>query len=633
VLSLLGSTFAGLAPAATALVAAVGTAALVALYLLRERERRVAVAFLALWDPGGGRRRMERIGRRLRRWLSLLLQLAILWLLVFALADPQPAASAPGGHTWLLLGDRSASMSARDGRLAAARAQARRVIAGLGGDDRAMVASFARDVTAETGFEVDRARLEGAVDRWAAGEQSADVDRALAFASAVLRGRPRPVVVLIGDGLYALPRPPEGVEVRFLPVGAPAGNLALLSFSARRRPLDAGAVDATVVVQSFSRTATRASLEIRADERALERLPLTLRPGERVVRTLGPLAVPRAMLEARLLPAADDALAFDDRAFALVPERVRRRVLVVGAPDLYLDGALLSFGDALTVRRVAPGQADGLRAEWPRFDVVVFDGVAPAPPPEQGRFLYFDPHGPGSPWPERGTLADPIPTDSDRRHPLLAQLSLADLNIREARRLTVGPGDQVVAGALGAPLVLARTRPGLRMAALSFDARRSDLPLRPSFPLLLANAFEWLDTRPSETTGSEKTGTVARVGIAQGSRATVVGPDGETTVLAAAGGAVDVPLPRSGFYRVQAGAPVDQSGTLGGSPTFLAANLFDASESDTRTAAALTVAGRSQAPWTPPPPRHRQPLSTVALIAALALSLGEWLSHHRRWTI
>ena len=34
--------------------------------------------------------------------------------------------------------------------------------------------------------------------------------------------------------------------------------------------------------------------------------------------------------------------------------------------------------------------------------------------------------------------------------------------------------------------------PDLRVVALAFDPRQSDLPLRPAFPLLLANAIDWL---------------------------------------------------------------------------------------------------------------------------------------------
>jgi hypothetical protein len=217
---------------------------------------------------------------------------------------------------------------------------------------------------------------------------------------------------------------------------------------------------------------------------------------------------------------------------------------------------------------VPAGQAASLRARWGEFDAVIFDAVAPAPPPEEGRFLYLDPHGAGSPWAERGTIRDPVLTDADRRHPLLAQLSLADLNIREARRLAPTSDDQVVAASFGIPLLLARARPELRMVAVTFDVRRSDLPLRPSFPLLLANAFDWLDDRG---------------GRASAERAASAG--------------------------------------------------LDPQESDTSRAPALALGSRPVAAWTVPGPARGQPWGLLALVAALALSLLEWTTHHRRWTV
>src|SRR6185295_12924011 len=105
-------------------------------------------------------------------------------------------------------------------------------------------------------------------------------------------------------------------------------------------------------------------------------------------------------------------------------------VLVLGAPDLYLDGALLSFGSELTVERAPPDR----RYDPARYDAVILDGVTLAAPPATGKLLYLDPSGPGSPFAEQGVVRDPLATDFDRAHPLLAHLALADLNIREARR-------------------------------------------------------------------------------------------------------------------------------------------------------------------------------------------------------
>jgi hypothetical protein len=567
-LSLFGYVLGGLSWGAALGVAALGTAAVVALYLLRERERRIRVAFVPLWEPEAGSRRIERLGRRLRRWLSLALQLIILWLLIIALADPRPAATAPAARSWVVLLDRSASMAAAHGgadRLTEARRQAHRVLAALGPEDRVLVASFAGEVTAETGFEVDGRILDQAVDRVRIGDGSADVERALAFATAVLRDRPRPTIVVIGDGAHQAAAP--GPEVRWLPVGAPGGNLAVRSLSARRRTLDPGTVELTVAVENFSAAPATATVEIVSGARVLERVPLELEPREQLVRTLTTAAT--GQITARLAGAklASNLLASDDTAGAEVGEQRRRRVLVVGAENLYLDGALLSFGGGVAMQRVPAQAAEAMRARWTDFDVVIFDGAAPATPPTAGRFLFLDPQGPGSPWPARGVMRDPVLSDADRRHPLLSQLALADLNIREARRLALAPEDQVVASSFGVPLLLARARPGLKLVGLAFDVRRSDLPLRPSFPLLLANTFDWLDDRRPEGT------------------ARAAGP------------------------------------------------RLDPLESDTTRAPALVLAGRPLEPWTVPPPARRPPWGTVALLAALALSLIEWGTHHRRWTV
>jgi hypothetical protein len=564
-LSLFGYVLNGLSWGAAAGLAAVGTAAIVALYLLRERERRVRVAFVQLWEPEAGSRRIERLGRRLRRWLSLALQLMLLWLLVIALADPRPAATAPAARSWVVLLDRSASMAARLGaqdRMAEARRLAHRVVRSLGAEDRAMVASFAGEVTAETGFEVDGRALDRAIDRVMVGDGSSDLGRALAFAAAVLRGRPRPTIVVVGDGTSD--QPPPGPDVRWLPVGAPGGNVALLSLSARRKAQDPATVDLTLVAENFSPAPVNATAELRAGGRILERVPLALGARERVVRTVPTAA--SGQVEAHLLVPGQNLLAGDDVATTTVGEARRRRVLVVGDANLYLDGALLSFGGGLALERVPPAKAESVRDRFGAYDVVIFDGVAPAPAPAAGRFLYLDPHGPGSPWAVKGVIRDPVLSDADRRHPLLAHLALSDLNIREARRLGLDSEDQAVAASFGIPLVVTRARPGLRMVGVAFDVRRSDLPLRPSFPLLLANSFDWLDDR----------------------------------------------APAAG---------------LAGS------RRIDPAEADTTRAPTLSLAGRPQPAWTVPSPVRRRPWGTMALLAALALSLVEWGTHHRRWTV
>ncbi|HSY37944.1 MAG TPA: VWA domain-containing protein [Polyangia bacterium] len=569
-----------------ALIGVAGAAVITALYLLRLRRRRVVVAFAPLWLGAAGAERAARRTRRLRHWLSLALALGLFAAILLGAVDlgrerPGRGALDRGGRSVVLLIDRSASMSATDeagSRLAAARRRAEELVGGLAPADRALVASFAADATAESGFESDPRRLSRAVAGVAPSGEPGDLQRALAFAAAILRGRPRPTVVLVSDGGFTddarrlAPLDPDGraLDVRYAPVGRRADNVGILSLAARRIPADPGVVETALVLQSFRPTAATVGVEIASGGTIVEKVELTLAPGERRRLTLPSLFAPDARLEARLTGADD--LSDDDRARATIPPLPRRRILRVGDADLYLDGALLGLGRTVQVDRLAAVDADRAAVRARDYDLVIFDGVTPSAAPKSGRFLYFDPQGPGSPFAtarEARPARDPVldPGSIRREHPLLRQLDLADVNVAEAHRLALGPGDVALAASFDVPLIVARERPGLRIAALAFDPRHSDLPMRPAFPLLIANALAWA-TRDD----------------------------------------VDAPA-------------VD-----------LGATVRDARESDTTPVRALALGGRVLAPPDPPARRSPERWGSWALMLAAALLLFDWLSYHRRWT-
>ena len=635
-----GLVLEGLSAGATAGLAVAGAALLTGLYLLKPRRRRVVVAFAPLWQPAAGERRSERWAKRLRRWLSLALQALVFGLLLTGAADPRPGAPDGAGRTLVVLVDRSASMSAVDepgSRLAAARERARALVAGLGRGDRALVASFAADVAAGSGFESDPQRLARAALAVTPSEEPGDLGRALAFAAAVLRGQPHPTIVLVSDGRFSDDARTRvrwdgagsvddtapslaGVDVRWARVGRRARNVALLAFAARRLPGDPTSVEAAVTLRNFGDAPADVTLEISAGDSGapVDRVRLTLAPGETRRHLLPDVAAPGARLVARLVERDD--LALDDRAYAVVPGLERLRVLRVGAPNLYLDGALLSLGESVAVHGARPEAAEESRARWASYDVVIFDGVAPAPAPTTGHFLYLAPRGPGSPFPGRGVVRDPVFSDARKGHPVLRQLDLADVNIAEAERLALAPGDVALASSFGAPLIAARERPGLRALALAFDVRRSDLPMRAAFPLLVANTLGWLAGTDARELPPAVVGRTARVPAPRGARRVEVrDPAGERSSWPVSGDAVEIPVRRAGFYRV--------------GDVALAANASDAVESDTTPVSTLVLGGRAIAPPDEPRGDARHPLGTLALLAAAILLLAEWVTTHRRWTV
>src|SRR5512138_1613723 len=96
-------------------VGALAGAAVVVFYILKLRRRPVAVPFSKIWQRILRDKEATSLFSRLKRLLSLLLQLALLALLVFALGDPRTAVEVVKGRNVVVLVDTSASMQASDG--------------------------------------------------------------------------------------------------------------------------------------------------------------------------------------------------------------------------------------------------------------------------------------------------------------------------------------------------------------------------------------------------------------------------------------------------------------------------------------------------------------------------------------
>src|SRR6202046_441288 len=190
-----------------AIFGAVGFGVLV-LYILKLRRRVVAVPFSPLWERILRDKEATTLFSKLKRLLSLLLQLALLALLVLALGDPRAAASLMKGRNVVVLIDASASMRPTDAsptRLAAAKSEVKKIVRGLGGADRMLVAQMDATVTPLGPMSGDTSELEREIDEIKPTDTRADFARALRFATDALRGADEAEVVVVSDGALGSP--------------------------------------------------------------------------------------------------------------------------------------------------------------------------------------------------------------------------------------------------------------------------------------------------------------------------------------------------------------------------------------------------------------------------------------------
>jgi VWA domain-containing protein/aerotolerance regulator-like protein len=614
-------SFFGLSGAQLLGVVAAVAAPLVALYLLRMHRQRVEVPFVKLWERVLAERQPSSWWRRLRRLLSLLLQLAFAALVILALGDPRFSGTPRGARSVVVVVDCSASMQARDvapSRMARARDETRRILRSLGGSDSAMIVRMDAEPVPQSGWEGDAAALDHAVDSLEATDTAADWDGALAIANDALRGRPGPTIIVISDGALRETSRVTTADVRFVPIGTGGENVGVTAFSVRRYPANKSSYEVLLEVVSHAQKPVKRTLTLEADGDVVDVATLELQPGEKTRRFYPNLSGASSKLVAKLEP--HDAFPTDDVAYALLPPRKKQHVLIVTPGNLFLEGAFL-LEESADVDRIGPAAYTAEKAKG--YDAVVFDRFAPRELPKVRGALFVAPPAEGSPFAVRGSIPRPFLTELAQQHPLMRWISLTDVNISEAEVFGLERGDVALAGALHQPIIVAGQRGATKVMAIGFDVRKSDLPMRVAFPVMLVGALDWFAGDDGNLLGTYRTGRPWHVPSPGGAEVTLIDPSGgEANAPVGDDGAATFFGRHVGFHRVRAAS----------GETTIAANLTDPAESDI-SPRPLLVAGRTALPPDLTGTGPRRQIWAWLVVAALLLTIFEWVSYQRRWTV
>jgi hypothetical protein len=668
-----GMILAGLSFAQLAAIFGAAAVFATALYILKLRRRTVAVPFSKLWEKILRDKEATSLFSRLKRLLSLLVQLALLALLAFALGDPRAAATLIKGRNLVVIVDASASMQATDvapakNRLEAAKDEVKKVIRGLGGSDRMLIAQMDAAITPLGPTSSDTSELERALDSVKVTDARADFPRALRFATDSLRGVENAEIVIVSDGRLGDAVDASGkvhladdIKLSYLPVGRGVRNVGITAFSVRRYPLDKSRYEVMLEVTNTGPEAEEVELGLYADPKGAEKgqlvdlTKLRLKPGERLPRFYPNLSGASRALEAKLAPLANskDELPADDHAYALLPERRRAKVLVVTPGNTYLEAALL-LDEYLDVQMVNPQTyAEKIAASGQKHDVIIFDGATPADPP-RSHAIYLDPRGPGSPVKVENEIKSPGFDRIERKHPIVRWTALDDVNISRGHKLTPQPGDKVVGTSADGPILITGQRGGYKFVAMGFDVRDSDLPLRVAWPLLLLNSVNFFTDEDSQYISSFRTGDVWRVPVVtQTGQARLKTPSGAEVLVPVHEGRAVYLGERAGFYELAGAEGFDPTKTLDPQPqpgeqpapaakdapsaetttAAFAANLLDAEESTIEVAKELVVDGKKAGELSGFQIGVRREIWIYLLIAALLLTAVEWITYHRRITV
>jgi hypothetical protein len=468
----------------------------------RRQRRRHEVANVYLWTEARQRELGGPAIRRTRRRWSALVQAAALAAVAAGLAGPVVTG---GGTPSALVIDASASMGARAGsvtRLDLAKAAARRELHALPSNTRVAIVE-ASDTPRRVGlFTASDAAAVAALDALQVTSGGADVQAALDLASSMGAVR----AVLFSDGAPHV----DGGQVRVVTVGQPADNVAVTALVAAVRELGGTDGDVAVQLHHYGTSTRSVTLVIDSGGQTVQRTSLTLGPG--AVDTVQ-ARVPSLGAEVTARVDADDALASDNARTVRVVDASRRlRVGYIGRPSGALHAALATLPSIQLVPLAAaraPECVGGTNV--PDVEVLVIEGCEPVPVARPTMFVL----------PARSNVVRAIATLGELQHPVASTLTLDDASVVVGTPLALEVGDVSLIEGGDQVFVAASERRGVRAVHVGLDVSRSPFVLTPGFPVLVANAVEWLGesapatsaagapTRPANVDASESDLTAA----------------------------------------------------------------------------------------------------------------------------
>lgn len=467
-------------PFAGGVLAVLGTAAAVMLlYLLKPPPSTVVVPSSIIWERV--LRQSQPVVQRLRWWLSLLLSLLIATALASAVVGLQGANGEAGAAAKLILViDDSPTMATRttDGRtrLAHALAKARTLMAGRAADSRICLTDTMH-LVATSAF----------LDRAAALAQLAQLH--------VVHGD-RPTILLPAEtGPIETVIITDGVSIGSLPAHAKVEsvfesveNAGITAFELRALPADPRRYVAYVELVNAS--GVDKTIEVAINGLGGKRLSRTVLVGaggtHRELIDLAEFA--SGPLRASIVMPGD-ALAADDVAYAILPAHREMRVALVTNNNPFLEKSLQTQ-PRVQLTTITPARYVDART----YDAVVFDRFAPRRRPVVPAILFRPPRVDWLPPPAK-EAANLSVAGWDAAHPLLENISLADLSVEQARFVTLQGRDgaeSAIANATGGmPLIVAR-EDARRWVLVSFALEASNFPLQAGFPIFMNNALNWL---------------------------------------------------------------------------------------------------------------------------------------------
>lgn len=582
------------------------------------------VSSLLIWDRVRKKRKYK-----VPTFLILLFQILTVLFLSLASADLKVPFTIPlRRENSVLLIDNSASMSVVEegrSRLDDAREKAINVVKGSLGEIMIITSSYPPQIISS--YSSNKEQLISSIRSIEETDLGNGVEEAMKIASASVTAEGS--IIMISDGAFNYV-PSETDNFKFIRAGKESsGNLAITDFYLREMAGNIG-FELYMEISNFSTERVPYDGEIYKNRELLEKISGELDPWSRTREIVELESEPDSEISAVLF--SDDLLDCDDRASTYISSMSRKKVLLVSPGNFFLERALESIGDIYLERfssllerensltaNTSPvfyNSAGIPVQEIPdNFDLVIYDRIPPRENDGTGRYLYIDVLP--SRIRDNGEKMRPQTVFISVKHPVTESLDLSGISVLQARSPLAGPQVQELVSGGNTGLLYALESRFMKSIYIPFDLTDSDLPLSPSFPVLIRNSVDWLtDGYSREKINQLVPGSTFSLGriLPRFKTGEVTLPSGRK--IAIEGNSFSGTI-RTGLYRME----------YGGETQSFSVNLNNRDESDISSRfPEVTEEDREEKTG-----EYKFPLISLLMALALMALSAEWMIQEGKW--
>lgn len=458
------------------------------MYLLKQKHENYSISSILLWQQALKDIEANAPWQKLKRNLLMLLQLLIVSLLIVALAEPFIVSEEGHVNDFILVLDSSASMQMEDvspSRFEAAKREMIKIVENSRPGTRFSVIGMGYTGSVFASKSSDRGTVINAIKKITVTNGVAN-DRAVrAILRPILAQSQNVQVMLFGDRMY----PIADSHFQFVPLAGANHNAAvtLLSYTIQAEKM-------TVLsrIANYASVPKTLSLSLYGDEKVLDARDIKLGAGETedVYWQLPANAV-------RLLSCqidTEDDLALDNTARTVVNTQEVKKVLLVTERNVFLE-KVLTLMPGLEVFKTNLENGDISEG----YRLYIYDGYVPRLLPKDGNILVFNPPAENTLIDVKGEYAHPS-TVEKTGHPLTEYVEDFDFAISSIKEVSVPEWGETALKVGDKPAIIAGQKDNQRIIIVGFDIHRTDMPLKPVFPIMMNNFINWLMPFQSQET-------------------------------------------------------------------------------------------------------------------------------------